>query len=99
MLEQAKPFLGFDFDQTISVEEAGYFKPHFATYHKAAELIGEDRSRIMHIANHAFDCIGAKAAGMRTAWINRRQRPAWDTPHPPDLIVRDFTALAAVLGA
>ena len=61
MLEQAKPFLGFDFDQTISVEEAGYFKPHFATYHKAAELIGEDRSRIMHIANHAFDGIVSKS--------------------------------------
>ncbi len=99
MLEHAKPCLGFDFDQMISVAEAGYFKPHFATYQKAAELIGEDRSRIMHIANHAFDCIGAKASGMRTAWINRRQRPAWDTPHPPDLIVRDFTELAAVLGA
>jgi 2-haloacid dehalogenase len=99
MLEHAKPFLGFDFAQTISVEEAGYFKPHFATYQKAAELIGEDCSRIMHIANHAFDCIGAKAAGMRTAWINRRQRPAWDAPHPPDLIVRDFAALAAALGA
>ena len=99
MLEHAKPFLGFDFDQTISVAEAGYFKPHFATYHKAAELIGEDCGRIMHIANHAFDCIGAKAAGMRAAWINRRQRPAWDAPHPPDLIVNDFAELAAVLGA
>jgi hypothetical protein len=36
---------------------------------------------------------------MRTAWINRRKRPAWDMPHPPDLIVKDFTELAAVLGA
>jgi 2-haloacid dehalogenase len=98
MLEHAKPFIGFAFDQTISVEEAGYFKPHFATYQKAEELIGEARSRIMHIANHAFDCIGAKAYGMRTAWINRRNRPAWETPHPPDLIVKDFTELAAVLG-
>jgi FMN phosphatase YigB (HAD superfamily) len=45
-----------------------------------------------------FDlCIGAKAAGMRTAWVNRRQRLAWDVPLPPDLIVRDFTELAAVL--
>jgi len=98
MLEHAKPFIGFAFDQTISVEEAGYFKPHFATYQKAEELIGEARSQIMHIANHAFDCIGAKAYGMRTAWINRRNRPAWETPHPPDLIVKDFTELAAVLG-
>ena len=98
MLEHAKPYIGFAFDQTISVAEAGYFKPHFATYQKAEELLGETRSRIMHIANHAFDCIGAKAYGMRTAWINRRQRPVWETPHQPDLIVRNFTELAAVLG-
>ena len=30
--------------------------------------------RIMHVANHAFDCIGAQAAGMKAAFINRRDR-------------------------
>jgi 2-haloacid dehalogenase len=97
MLENAKPFIGFDFDLTISVEEAGYFKPHYATYQKAAELIGEARSSIMHVANHAFDCIGAKAYGMRTAFIDRRHRPYGETPHQPDLIVQNFAELAAVL--
>jgi 2-haloacid dehalogenase len=47
LLEHAKPFLGFDFDRTISVEEAGYYKPHVATYQTAAELLGEERSRIL----------------------------------------------------
>ena len=85
MLENAKPFIGFEFDLTISVEEAGYFKPHYATYQKAEERIGEARSSIMHVANHAFDCIGAKAYGMRTAFIDRRNRPYGETPHQPDL--------------
>ena len=97
MLERAKPFIGFDFDLTISVQEAGYFKPHYATYQKATELIGEDRSSIMHIANHAFDCIGAKAYGMRTTFIDRRKRPYGETPYQPDLIVGNFTELAALL--
>jgi 2-haloacid dehalogenase len=97
MLEHAKPFIGFDFDLTISVAEAGYFKPHYATYQKAEELIGEARSSIMHVANHAFDCIGAKAYGMRTAFIDRRHRPYGETPHQPDLIVQDFAELATVL--
>lgn len=35
MLEAAKPHIGFDFDAVISVEEAGCFKPHHATYAKA----------------------------------------------------------------
>jgi len=49
---------------------------------------------MLFIANHAFDCIGAKAAGMRTAFIDRRQRPFGATPHQPDLIVPSMTALA-----
>jgi 2-haloacid dehalogenase len=79
------------------VQEAGYFKPHWKTYATAAEIIGLDRSSILFVANHAFDCIGAKSWGMRTAFIDRRKRPFGHTPHHPDLIVDDFTELAAAL--
>ncbi len=51
----------------------------------------------MHVASHAFDCIGAKAAGMRAGFVNRRGRPCEDTPYHPDLVVPDFTALAEAL--
>jgi 2-haloacid dehalogenase len=54
-------------------------------------------SNILFVANHAFDCIGAKSYGMQTAFIDRRKRPFGDTPHQPDLIVADFAELAAVL--
>ena len=97
MLKAAGPHIGFRFDHVISVEEAGYFKPHWKTYAKAAEIIGEDRSSILFVANHAFDCIGAKSYGMRTAFIDRRRRPFRATPHQPDLIVKDFAELAAAL--
>src|SRR6478736_570585 len=66
MLKAAAPHIGFAFDQVISVAEAGYFKPHWKTYAKAEEIIGENRSSILFVANHAFDCVGAKAFGMRT---------------------------------
>ena len=97
MLAAAKPHIGFDFDAVISVDEAGYFKPHHATYAKACELLGVDRSSVLFVANHAFDCIGAKAYGMRTAFIDRRRRPFGDSPHQPDLIVEDFAALAQAM--
>lgn len=97
MLENAKPFTGFDFDAVISVASAGYFKPHAATYRRAAELLDTAPANIMHVANHAFDCIGAAAAGMKSAFINRRQRPYEDTPYLPDLVVPDLRALAAAL--
>lgn len=97
MLEAAKAHIGFPFDDVISVQEAGYFKPHWKTYATAQERIGEDRSSILFVANHAFDCIGAKSFGMRSAFIDRRKRPFGETPHQPDLIVADFAELAGVM--
>ncbi len=94
MLEAAKPHIGFPFDHVISVQEAGYFKPHWRTYAKAEEIVGEHKSNILFVANHAFDCIGAKAYGMRTAFIDRRKRPFGKTPHQPDVIVENFSELA-----
>lgn len=97
MLENARPYIGFEFDRYISIAAAGYFKPHVATYRKAAEILGTELPRILHVASHAFDCIGAQAAGMKGCFVNRRRRPYEETPYPPTLVVEDFTALADAL--
>ena len=97
MLEAAKPHLGFAFDATISVQEAGAFKPDHRTYAKAAEILEMGRSSVLFVANHAFDCVGAKAFGMRAAFIDRRDRPFGHTPHRPDITVRDMAELADLM--
>lgn len=97
MLEAAKPHLGFTFDHVFSVEAAGSFKPHVATYRAAAELLGAPPDSILFVANHAFDCVGAKAYGMRTCFVDRRKRPFGDWTYQPDLMVADFSELAEVL--
>ena len=97
MLETAKRYHEVPFDQVISVAEAGSFKPHVATYTKAAELTGVAMDEVLFVANHAFDCIGAKAAGMRTAFIDRRSRPFGETPHQPDILVPSMKDLADAL--
>ena len=94
MLENARPYLGVEFDQAISVTAAGSFKPHVATYRTAAELVGLAPEAILFVANHAFDCVGAKAYGMRTCFVDRRKRPFGEWPYQPDLIVADFKELA-----
>ncbi len=94
MLETAKTYHKVPFDRVISVAEANSFKPHVATYTKAAEIVGLKMDEILFVANHAFDCIGAKAAGMRTAFIDRRKRPFGNTPYQPDIIVSSMTDLA-----
>jgi 2-haloacid dehalogenase len=97
MLEAAKQYHGVAFERTISVAEAKSFKPHVATYTKAAEIVGVRMDEVLFIANHAFDCIGAKAAGMHTAFIDRRVRPFGATPYQPDLLAPSMTALADLL--
>jgi len=89
MLETAKKFHKIPFDVVISVAEANSFKPHLATYTKAAEILVLPLDQILFVANHAFDCIGAKAAGMRTA-----SRPFGDTPYQPDILVPTMKDLA-----
>ena len=102
MLEAAKPHIGFDFDLTISVQEAGAFKPDRRTYARAEEIIRGrfpevERSGILFVANHTFDCIGAKAWGMRTAFIDRRRRPFGLSPHQPDLNLHTLAELADLM--
>jgi 2-haloacid dehalogenase len=98
MLDAARPHLGVQFDRMISVAEAGSFKPHVATYRTASELLGVPPDAVMFIANHAFDCVGAKAYGMSTCYVDRRKRPFGGWPYQPDLVVRDFAELASRLG-
>jgi len=97
MLETAKRYHGIPFDRVISVAEANSFKPHVATYTTAAEIMGVRMDEVLFVANHAFDCVGAKAAGMHTAFIDRRKRPFGRTPHQPDLRVEDMKSLADLL--
>ena len=94
MLEAARSHHKVPFDRLISVAEANSFKPHVATYTRAAELLGLPVDQVLFVANHAFDCIGAKSAGMRTAFIDRRSRPFGVTPHQPDILVPSMKDLA-----
>ena len=97
MLEAARPYIDFPFEASISVQEAGCFKPHHQAYAAACRILDVAPIEVLHVANHAFDCIGAKAAGLRAAFIDRRARPYGQTPHEPDLIVQSMTELAALL--
>jgi 2-haloacid dehalogenase len=97
MLAAARRHIGFDFDATISVAAAGYFKPHPRAYARAAEMLEVPIGQIMHVASHPFDCLGAKAAGMKAAFVNRRRRPFGETPFGPDLTVSSFDELAVAL--
>lgn len=92
----AKNRIQYDFDAVISVEQAGgAFKPHPGVYRKAATMLGLEVGECMMISANSFDVVGARACGMRGAWVNRYDLPYEDTPYRADVTVKDFTELAA----
>ena len=90
----------FEFDAIISVQEGGAFKPHPGVYRAAARILESEPYRIMMVAAHSFDIMGARASGYRGAFVNRYALPFEETPYQPDLVVDDFTELGdRLLGA
>jgi 2-haloacid dehalogenase len=97
MLEGGVRNAGIEFDDVISVAVAGSFKPDRVTYEAACRRLAVDPRAVLFVANHVFDCVGAKSAGMRTAFIDRRRRPFGRWPQQPDLVLPDLASLAAAL--
>ena len=66
--------LGIEFDWVITAEQAGGYKPRHENFTMAFERIDVPRERILHVAQSLFhDHVPAKALGMTTVWVNRRQ--------------------------
>lgn len=63
------------FDEIISVESTGTFKPHKQVYHFAAVKLGEEISNLTLVACHDWDTHGALTAGMRAGFLKRSKVP------------------------
>ena len=77
-LDRAVSGLGIPVDRAISAEQAGYYKPHPGVYQHAIKELGLPGEQVLHVAAHAWDIRGARAAGMAGAYINRYDIPYVD---------------------
>lgn len=93
----AKNRIQYDFDDIISVETVGAFKPHPGVYRRAAANLGLEVGECMMVSSNSFDVVGARACGFRGAFVDRYGFPYEDSPFRPDVTVSDFTALADAL--
>ena len=59
------------FDCLLSAELARAYKPARQAYEIAARLLGVDVGELMLVAAHPWDLEGARAAGLRTAFVDR----------------------------
>jgi putative hydrolase of the HAD superfamily len=90
--------IGIDahFAHHVCARDTGVAKPDPRIFLAAARQLGVPPQQIMHVGDDPeLDIVGARNAGLRTAWINRAGLP-WPTElgPPPELDLSDLTALA-----
>lgn len=87
--------LHLHFAHRICARDVGVAKPDARIFLAAAEKLGIAPENILHVGDDPeLDVVGAREAGLRTAWINRAGHP-WPGAlgAAPDLDVRDLAAL------
>ena len=89
--------LGDFFGQRISTDEVRVFKPSPVVYRHAAGRLSVPAGQVRLVTSNAFDSVGASAAGMRTAWVNRTAAPFDTIGAQPDLTVPALDRLPAAL--
>jgi 2-haloacid dehalogenase len=89
------------FKGIVVVEEVRKFKPHPETYYHLARTVGKDPtskkdlSEIWLVSGNPFDIVGARAVGMKAAWVDRAGNGWQDAVVPgnigrPNVIAKDL---------
>ena len=89
------------FRHHVCARDQGVGKPDPGIFLAAAALLDVEPGQVLHVGDDpALDMVGARDAGLRTAWINRQGEP-WPSGMgpPPDLDLPDMAALADWLEA
>ena len=92
--------LAHAFTVSLNAGQIGAAKPERRCFERLAHELKARPGEILYVGDDPLlDVAAARAAGCRTAWMNRR---SLEWPHdlaPADLVVQDCGQLAAALGA
>jgi putative hydrolase of the HAD superfamily len=86
------------FSVSLSARQLGVAKPHPRCFQQLALDLHLDPRNILYVGDDPFlDVQAARAAGLRTAWMNRSQAPWPANLEPADVNVADCMQLADLL--
>lgn len=72
-------------EQVLSIEEVKAWKPRKQVYLHAAEALAVKPEQVALVAAHAWDCHGAKQAGLLAGWVERQDKRFQPAFQPPDV--------------
>jgi 2-haloacid dehalogenase len=82
----------------VSVDDLKTFKPDLEVYHYLTRRLDARPSETWLVSSNPFDVIGAKAAGLMAAWVQRKPDARFDPwGIDPDLVIPDLQTLAGKL--
>jgi 2-haloacid dehalogenase len=82
------------FDEIVSVETTGSFKPDPRVYAFVAERMNRPIENLRLVATHDWDTHGALSAGMLAAYIDRSSAPYHPLYHRPDVYATNMGDVA-----
>lgn len=97
MLEAVAGLFTTPFDDVLSSEAAGHYKPHPSVYALPERLLGIPPASTLHVAGGHTDVLGAVAFGLPCIWSNKTGDRLLDPGFPPDRVIDDLSQLAGVL--
>ncbi len=101
MLDAAVESAGLDalLDASLSVDDAGVYKPDPKVYQMAVDRFGvDDRSQICFVSTNAWDASGAANFGFSVAWMNRFGMARERLPGALKAIIGGLDELPPLLG-
>lgn len=82
------------FEERLSIEDIGKYKPHRDTYNWAARKLGVKPEDAMLIAAHGWDVAGALWAGWRAAFVSRPGQQQYPLAPTPEIVAPDLKLIS-----
>lgn len=97
MLRTGAEAFGVEFEHILASDQAGFYKPHPGMYALPAVRLGMSLDDVLHVAGSGNDAMGARLAGLRCAWSNRKAEPPADESVRADYEIANLSGLMTIL--
>ena len=87
------------FEHVVGTDQVGVFKPDARVYRHGLGVIGAEPGEATMVAAHWWDLRGARAVGMRVAWVGRGEGALSALLPDPDASGADLLATAMMIAS